>query len=73
MSACDIEKARPVLCTDHKCVKAIIPLFCFMYTNLALDNSRGVNMVIHPMIQPNFTAKSEYKRQGRVLGWTRVS
>ena len=27
-------------------------------------------MVIHPMIQPNFTAKSEYKRQGRVLGLT---
>ena len=41
MSACDIEKARLALCTDHKCVKAIISIFCFMYTNLAIDNSRG--------------------------------
>ena len=41
MSACVIEKVRPVLCTDHKCVKAIIRIFCFMYTNLAIDNSRG--------------------------------
>ena len=30
-------------------------------------------MVIHPMIKLNFTAKSEYKWQGRVPGWTRES
>ena len=40
-SACDIEKCTPILCTDHKSAKAFISIFCFMYTNLAIDDGRG--------------------------------
>ena len=41
-SACDIEKRTPILCSDHKSVKAFIGIFLFHVHELAIDDSRGL-------------------------------